>query len=102
MQKLTEQTVNENYKKKFFEKSIFDPKNLIWLEILRFTIIIPAFLAFLLGFILTVDTLLGGGRPYYAPVLLLLASILYYIVGMVSLNLFYNVQQIRVNTSKNN
>jgi hypothetical protein len=100
MQKITEQTVNKNYKKKFFEKAIFDPKNLIWLEIFRFTIIIPAFLSFLLGFLGTLVTLLDEGEAYYFP--LLLASILYYIVGMVSLNLFYNVQQIRVNTSKNN
>jgi hypothetical protein len=100
--------------KKFFEKPIFDPKNPIWLEIYRYFVIFLTLLIILVGIILSfslsryVDFILSGtiyyetnfGQLLIYLIATFLTSSVFYIFGMLSLNLFYNIQEIRINTGK--
>jgi hypothetical protein len=94
--------------KEFFEKPIFDPKNPLWLEILRYLVIFGTSLLLFGGIIFAFVIAFRSYIFFGAIVVFLFFSIasivvatVYYILGMVSLNLLYNVQQIRVNTSRN-
>ena len=90
--------------------AFFDPKRAMWLEILRwFVIIVGALLAVgtvILAVAVFIDLV---GSPFYGFFESLLTFImvliggavvtaLHLFFGMISLNLLYNVQQIRYNT----
>lgn len=94
--------------KEFFEKPIFDPKNPLWLEILRYLVIFGTSLLLIGGvifaFVIAFQAyifLAGLVVFLFISIISIVVATVYYILGMVSLNLLYNVQQIRVNTSRN-
>jgi hypothetical protein len=91
--------------KNFFEKPIFDPRNPVWLEILRYIVITGALFILFAGILYAiVDSMylvsfIGRFSNFIlVSVLSIAASFTYHIIGMVSLNLLYNVQEIRRNT----
>ncbi len=85
---------------KVLHHPLLDPKNPLWLEILRYLVIglvALLLLASAIGFILNIlqgmiffaiGTLLGG----------MIGAALFYVIGMISLNTLFNIQQIRINT----
>ena len=95
--------------KKILNHPLADPKNPIWLEILRrilvggsLILLALVFLSSLLsffnfvqeGFAFALGYFLGTnlvGIPFIA---------LFYIIGMIALNSAFNLQQIRINTDK--
>lgn len=85
---------------KVLKHPLLDPKNPLWLDILRYVVIIVTILlaiASTLGFILSILQ----GEIFYAIGALLggaLSAALFYVMGMISLNTLFNIQQIRINT----
>lgn len=85
---------------KVLRHPLLDPKNPLWLEILRYVVIgmtAVLVIASTIGFILSVlqgaiffaiGALIGGA----------IGATLFYVIGMISLNTLFNIQQIRINT----
>ena len=89
-----------------------DPKKALWLEILRWYIIVVALIIFfgsvIFAFYAFIDISTGSwSDPLYGLfsfiviiVMGIVANAVHIITGMLLLNLLYNVQQIKLNTEK--
>ena len=94
--------------KKFLSLPIFDPKNPIWLEILRLTVLGVTALILLTGIMGSMSMLLRGQLMFFERFILMILGLmgtalsagLTFVIGMISLNALYNLQQIRINTDK--
>jgi hypothetical protein len=99
----------------FFSNSIFDPKNPIWLKILRYLVIFTPMVVFFGGFIASFvfanvyveyyfDYLDGyefqpGLFLFYLLIDVIVSASLF-VSGMITLGALTNLQEIRINTSK--
>ena len=93
--------------KKILALPILDPKNPIWLEILRLTVVGMTALILVLGTISSLTLWFGQFNMItnlFRVILGLFTTAvsagLTLVVGMISLNALYNIQQIRINTDK--
>ncbi|QLY40666.1 leucine-rich repeat protein [Hujiaoplasma nucleasis] len=76
--------------------NIFDPKNSLWLEIVRVVGILINGLILVLSFIALIMRELD--IAYFLLIILVIAIL--HLIQMLSLNLLYNIQQIRINSDK--
>ena len=87
--------------------SLLDPKNPLWLEILRYSVMISSFFIFVTTFLFLVVYFSNwNGFNFFVFVGSLIGSIvlafLNLILGMISLNLLFNIQAIRISLEKTN
>ena len=87
--------------KNFLSHSIFDPKNPIWLKILRYLVIFTPFVVFVGGALYLY--LLGRFNVVFFLFYLLIDVIVsasLFVSGMITLGALTNLQELRINTSK--
>lgn len=77
-------------------KDFTDPKNPLWLEIVRYVDIIVNFLLFIFSTIALINGIISA--EYYLVALVVIVVI--HIIEMLSLNMVFNIQQIRDNTAR--
>lgn len=101
------QPSDQTFKNNTVVSSLLDPKNPLWLEILRYTVIIWSSLVFVSTFLFLIIYLSNwNGLNFLVLVGSLIVSIvlafLNLTLGMISLNLLFNIQAIRVSLEKTN
>ncbi|MFO7969869.1 MAG: hypothetical protein ACQERX_02575 [Bacillota bacterium] len=84
------------------KNEILNPKNPIWLEILRiYTIVVTGiglFASFVAFFANSID--LGFFSALFVSLIITVSALIFYIINMVILNALYNLQKTRKNTDK--
>ncbi|MFW5888954.1 MAG: hypothetical protein ACOCUD_01100 [Bacillota bacterium] len=84
------------------KNELFNPKNPIWLEILRIYTIVITGLGLFASFITFITFLVNQGiyAAIVISILITLSTLIFYVIHMVILNALYNLQKTRINTDK--
>lgn len=73
----------------------FDPRNPMYLEFARWVVIVTSAIAILIGII-------GLEESGFLGITVILGGILSYFIGMIFVNMLYNIRDIKINTEKTN
>ena len=89
-----------------FIVNLLNPKNPLWLEILRYSVIVSSVLIFISAFFflnIYFSNLFGFEflLLIFSLIIAIVLAFLNLLFGMISLNLFFNVQSIRISLEKN-
>lgn len=84
------------------KNEILNPKNPIWLEILRIYTIVVTGIGLFASFVAFIANLidLGFFSALFVSLIITVSALIFYIINMVILNALYNLQKTRKNTDK--